>query len=560
MLLTSYPTPQDYGAAGNGTTDDTTALNQALSTTFTTYGGGVVFMPSGSRYLVSGPISIPPFTFLMGQAEITLNLGTIPTSTPRIIVSSSWSPGSSTGIIQIASKTPGGWSTNTAACGVSNVYIDGSANANTNVQGVKLIGPVYDVHLDNVFIYKAGHNGVDASSQTESGITPTFPYHCRWWRTSVVNCANTGFNIVNFTDSVFDSCLAFGNTGVGWAIQNNSNTQFLGCRAEWNSQRGYNITGAAGSITFSGCSTDQNAYEGIRITAATGSATAGGGIIISGGKFNADGNSGTNSNGIKITGSTVPVIITGVNVEAGQDANNLNYYPGTGIEIDTSSNVTVTGSVFQGISASWTDGGGNTNVTRSNCFGFTGNPGSQTKAILPNVPTTNLLLPDDVGFITWTFPNTTIAGTGVPTSAGIVHLCRVNMRTWTTVTNVVLDVTNAPTLTTGNYAGLYNGSGTLMSATADQTTNWASSGVKTMALTSSQTVTPGIYYVAFLTNGSALPSFARANATTSAGLNAGTTSTTFLFGTFGTGLTTLPGSITLSSAVTEANPWWMALS
>lgn len=387
MLLTSYPTPQDYGAAGNGTTDDTTALNLALSTAWTSNGGGVVTMPPGSRYLVSGPVSIPPFTFLVGQTEITLNLGSIPTTTPRIIASASWAPGSAAGIIQIASKTPGGWSANTAACGLANVYVDGSANTSANVNGVYMIGPVYDVHLDNVFVFTAGHNGVHAAGQTESGITPTFPYHCRFWRTSVVSSVNTGFNLVNFTDSTFENCLAFGNGANGYSLQNNANTTFVACRSEWNTGasagRGFTITGATGSVTFTGCSTDQNLNEGFRITATTPQSTDGGGVVITGGKFHADGNGGTNPNGIKVTGSTVPVVISGANVECGQ---NGSFYPTNAIEIDTSSNVTVTGCMLQGATTPWSDGGGNTRLARTGCLGATGNPNTQTYSVLNNLP------------------------------------------------------------------------------------------------------------------------------------------------------------------------------
>ena len=57
--LTGYVTPQDYGAAGNGTTDDTAAVQAAINAV-SAAGGGVVFFPTGT-YLVT-PTSSPALT------------------------------------------------------------------------------------------------------------------------------------------------------------------------------------------------------------------------------------------------------------------------------------------------------------------------------------------------------------------------------------------------------------------------------------------------------------------------------------------------------------------
>lgn len=383
-FLVGVVTPQDYGAVGNGIADDTSAINQALAAVFAA-GGGYVYLPVG-QYLVSSTISIPPYTFLVGVTEISLNLFATPGTISRIVASASWAPSSSTGIVSIMSKTPGGWSVNTASCGLTNVFIDGSLNASTNLQGLNLVGPVYDVHLNNVFIWKAPHNGITASGQTESGISPTFPYHQRYTRVTIANCGNTGFSITNFTDSTFDNCMGFANTGNNWTMQNNSNSVLTSCRAEWSSGgRGFDITGSSGSVVFNNCTTDQNTSEGLRIHATSQQTNQGGGIVVTGGKFHADGNGGTNNNGIKITGNGgVPVLITGVNVEIGQNSS-VNY-PNVALEIDTSSNVTVDGCVLQGITTSWSDGGGNTNVVRKGVIGQVGAQGSQTTTLLQDLP------------------------------------------------------------------------------------------------------------------------------------------------------------------------------
>lgn len=373
-----------YSAAGNGTTDDTAAITAAL-TAAAAQGGGIVFLPWG-QYLVSAPIVIPPLVTLVGQTSMTLNLSTPPSATARIVASAAWAPASAAGVVEVLSKTPGGWSVNTVSCGMRDVFIDCSQNTNTNLSGIYMLGPVYDTHLQDVFIYAAPHNGVTSGSQTESGINPTTPYHTRFTRVSAVKCGNYGFGLGSHTDSTFVDCLAFANTQDGWNLQNNSNCIFVGCRAEWNSY-GFTLTSSAGSVTFTGCTTDQNTREGLYIHAATGQTTQGGGIVWTGGKLHADANGAVSghTNGILITGSTVPVAINGVNIESGQDVNNSNYYPANALQIASSSNVTVGDSVLQGISAAYVNGGSNTNVVMEGCIGATGNPGSQTFSILPDI-------------------------------------------------------------------------------------------------------------------------------------------------------------------------------
>lgn len=383
-FLAGFVTPQDYGATGNGVTDDTSAINSALAAVFAN-GGGTVLLPWGT-YLISGTISIPPYTFLQGQTGITLNQFSTPGTISRIVASASWAPSSSTGIVSVLSKTPGGWSVNTASCGLSNVFLDGSLNANSNLQGINLVGPVYDVHLDNVFVWKAPHNGLTASGQTESGITPTFPYHQRYTRTSIANSGASGFVITNFTDSTLDNCLAFSNGSDGFGLNNTGNSILSHCRSEWNSGRGFNFSGSSGSIVLADCSTDNNVSEGIRFNTTTGQSVEGGGIVVTGGKYHADGSGGTNNSGMRILSSTVPIVISGVNIESGQNSNNLSYFPANAILIGSSSNVTVTGCVLQGITTAWNDGGGNTNVVRKGCLSMTGNPNTQTTTYLQDLP------------------------------------------------------------------------------------------------------------------------------------------------------------------------------
>lgn len=176
---------------------------------------------------------------------------------------------------------------------------------------------------------------------------------------------------------------------------------------------------------------------------------------------------------------------------------------------------------------------------------------------LPNSPA-----PGDQNLVAWTYDPAHAWGSST-TSAGVVQLSQLIVRQPATVTNLIVDVSTGGTGLTsgGNWAGLYNSSGTLLSATADQTTPWGSAGAKTMALTSAQAVAAGVYYLALLSNASTtLPAFARGSVLSTSTLNAGVTASAPRYATSGSGLSTLPSSITLSGATQMAIAWWGAFS
>ncbi len=545
-------TPNASGAAAA----NVAAINAALAFAYA-YGGGEVVLPP-QPYYVNGPISVPPLCELVGGARVTLNLdpASVPAQLARLVADPAWAPSSLAGVVEFRSKTPGGWADNTAHCGLRGVAVDCSGNSNVNLNGVQFVGPVYDPHLEDVFIWKSPHNGVHGVGQAESGITPTFAYHVRMRRVTVANPVNTGFNVVNFTDSSYMDCLAFSPGFHGWSVQNCGNSTWVGCRGEWSqgSGRGLNITGANGSLVFVGFTTDQNNQEGVRITAATTDGSNGGGIVFVGGKLHADGRTGSSS-GMKVTGSSAPVLVCGLNVEVGTAA------PTNGLSVDTSSNVVVTGSVLQGVVAAWVDGGGNSNVVRHGCLGLTGAPGSQASAPLADLPAGNNPLPQDQNLLAWTYDPVLQTGTTSP-AAGVVLLARVMVRQTTTITNVLVSVVTAGSgLTAGqNFVGLYDSTGTLLSASADQSTPWASTGLKVAALSAPQLVQPGVYYLAVLANGTTPPLIARSTVQGSATVNAGAPAGAPRYATSGAAQTALPASISLAGAALTAAAWWGAVT
>jgi len=165
------------------------------------------------------------------------------------------------------------------------------------------------------------------------------------------------------------------------------------------------------------------------------------------------------------------------------------------------------------------------------------------------------------GYFAWTQPpKTCSAGQLVPAPAGTVHFARVHLPVAASVTNVVLFCSTVGSgLTSGQcFAGLYNSAGTLIGTTADQSTNWTSTGTKAMALTGGPfACAAGDYLVGFFYNGTTAPTFLRG--LSQSAVNAGLSAANSLFGTAATGQTTaMPSTLgTLSGA---SNAWWAALS
>ena len=173
-------------------------------------------------------------------------------------------------------------------------------------------------------------------------------------------------------------------------------------------------------------------------------------------------------------------------------------------------------------------------------------------------------LPSDQNLIGWAFdPAVAVSNTG--TASGVLSLIAVPVREARTVTNLIVGVATAGVgLTVGqNWAGLYSPSGALAGQSADQTTAWGSTGVKTIALAVPAAVTPGWWWVGLLTNAAtSSPAFARSGAGAVSGISSvALPATSARFGSYSTGLTTLPAQLTLASITIATNgTFWAGLS
>lgn len=348
-----------YGAKGDGTTDDTSAIQSALSAAPS---GSVVFMPYGS-YVVSAPITIPPGVTLQGSSRTfwfpseggTPN-GVLAPQT-KVVASVAFSGAA---IIQMVDKDTGGYSAASGNQSIVNITVDGSSLPGGNtVDGFRTYGSVMGVTMQNCAAGNVGGNGFDTVFHSGSGegygyLNEIDMSHCVFY-----SVGGDGLHLVATADSTFTACHSIACTGNAWYLNSVGNSRFMGCKGEW-SNIGWNVQwpATAGNVarqTFVACSTDYNTTDGFYIT---GNQT-GGFILLSGCDFHADGHGGSASAaGLHISGAAYPVVISGCGVFI--DTAGAGYGPAYGIAVDTSPKlVTVSNSYFQGATAGWhTDGTG----------------------------------------------------------------------------------------------------------------------------------------------------------------------------------------------------------
>lgn len=156
-MITGAPyNVKDYGAVGDGTTDDTAAINLAISAA-NTAGGGVVYVPQGT-YLVGGYV----YTGIVGAAAIVLrdNVQLVIDGTIKV-KNSAYGGGAFYGVIRSldvgisnASITgvgtiDGNKANQIASAQCSNIYltcifnvvVDGIYSVNANGMGIQLVPP-----------------------------------------------------------------------------------------------------------------------------------------------------------------------------------------------------------------------------------------------------------------------------------------------------------------------------------------------------------------------------------------------------------------------------------
>lgn len=586
------------GADPNGITDSTAAINSALAACRP---GGTVTGSPGAIYATTGPVIIPP------QVRLDLGKGSHIDAVSGAVIRPMASFSGAAAILLLDQAT-GGYPVVSSGQQISNLTIDCSALSGS-ADGIQAQGYVHGVVLQDVQIRQAPAHGIAAVSNS-SGVA----YSWRGTRVAANTCGSHGFSVA-MTDCTWIDLEAIGCTGNGFNLAGApSNSQFIGCRAEYN-LNGFSLSGAWGTGTgsggalFSGCSTDGNVQNGVSVTA-TGTVPA----SFTGIMCRRDGANGTSGGGsfagFRCAASTIPVAVAGLTVFPGIALTGGASSPQYGFSITGSSaNVTLGPGFAQAATAGVHDDGTNTNWWRQPGFieatGTTSSP-SYTASLpwsaggpgllanqsaTPSTPSGGGLLfgaggqpdwldtsgnlynlarphglfqPADASMAAWNFDPAGISSASGPAS-GVVQVIRIDLKVATLVTNVVLFQAAPGTgLVTGNLAGLWTAAGAEVGVSADQTAAWATGTdvFKTMALGGGPyQLAAGSYDVLAVSNETAggTPTWGLQHGSFSAtSANAGLGVTHARWATGATGQTTLPSSFTPSSYLTLASPQFFA--
>jgi hypothetical protein len=374
---------RDFGAVGDNATDDTAAIQAALAAAPM---GGIVYLPAGA-YRTSAPLTIPPAVTLQGTHT---NLMTVPNLTDPPCYIKPLPSFVGTAVISLVDAATGGYSTISAEHRILNVMIDGSGVVAPGLDGIRAAGNIQNVGLRDVTVRRVSGAGIH--TEFNAGF---HPYSWRCHRVMVDNCGWHGFAMQVMTDLTLIDCQAIGNGANGFEINNAANSHAIGCRAEWNVDNGYHLTGdwatgtGSGGMLLSGCSTDRNGQNGVLVDAVGNPPLQIENLLTRrDGRNNGAGGGGYA--GLKVDGAEVPVIVGMITCYPGVDDDGTQTNsPQYGVRVEDSAYVSVASGFLHAAAAAWSDGGGNDVLRRGlNIAERTGTTAAPVDALAP---------PTDVG-------------------------------------------------------------------------------------------------------------------------------------------------------------------
>ncbi|MEN9413049.1 MAG: hypothetical protein RLZZ342_136 [Candidatus Parcubacteria bacterium] len=342
---------QAYGAVGNNSTDNYTAIMAAIQAC---PAGGIVFFPPGTyrigqTLVLDAPVSIqgtyaPRWTY---SAAPQTSIKPTPTF-------------SGSHIIHVRDKTISGQASDNNGGRISNITIDGNSYG-SGINGIYFEGLVRDWKLSNVDITQTSGDGFEAAQGTGSGNPRGFTIE----HLAIYSPASHGFRATALNDSYIEDVLVVGGAQRGFYLSSMGETKLSNSRAVFNALEGLYIDGSSsnGGFQVSNFSTDRNDRHGVRISA-TGTTT----ITFDNLLTRRDGpNVGLGSEtpyaGVAIIGTVgaqvAPVVIRGLSQIPGKDDSNSGpSAPATGVRAEYASYVSVDG-VLWGVTNPYTDDGNN---------------------------------------------------------------------------------------------------------------------------------------------------------------------------------------------------------
>lgn len=248
LKLAETVSVKDFGAVGDGTTDDTAAIQAAINSVAIS---GAVYMPAGV-YKITATILIDKRIKLYGDGAIE-QTGTGYTAATQILKE----------VNDVGIKVTQGFVT------IEDIYLKGgTANANA---GIYVVGPYFNA--TRVTVSNMGDSGFTIGSATA---TPEV--NANLWRLDkcISNANNYGFV---FTDS---QTIVDCNAGTGTLLSASNNTldgiyvdkavknTFVGVHCETNGRYGVNLNTNAANNTFIGGDLEGNTTNDLYINSTNG--------------------------------------------------------------------------------------------------------------------------------------------------------------------------------------------------------------------------------------------------------------------------------------------------
>jgi Pectate lyase superfamily protein len=242
---------RDFGATGDGSTDDTAALQQAIDAARAA--GGIVYCPPGT-YLTRR-LSLYSNVHLRGSGGDTAVLKLAPGTNTAILESHRFDQDSAAG-------------SNGGICGFSirDLALDGNRGQDNPIaSGLRIYG--YGYELSDVIAYNCGADGIVSAWGTDGDLpSPSHQMEARLTGLRVHDNGGNGIHFAGPHDSMFLNCLAFKNGGAGFNMADNAHgTLMVNCHA-WGAGQNVSFELAASGIGCVNCYADLDGGVGVRIS------------------------------------------------------------------------------------------------------------------------------------------------------------------------------------------------------------------------------------------------------------------------------------------------------
>lgn len=524
--------------APTGVAATDTAAVTAAQNTLRTAGGGTLVFRAGTYVINKDTLIVETAWHIKGQGQNATVIKLANTQNGTLFKSVNYTTA-------LAAANGGGpylWS-------LSDLTLDGNKANQTSGIGIQIYG--FAFRIENVYIRDCKGLGIDSRWQSGSAFfgLGSLPLEPVLRSVYVFTCDGGGIYWTN-NDSSFDRVyVAYcgpsttaGATAIGIEIAaGGQGLEATSCHVYGNQHK------YAWKLSATLCMLSQCQGEGAQDAQVL---VTGNQLSIQGGSYFAAGSYGT-AKGIQIGDGTIYPDLVDVNTQILNTTGGALYAASEGSAPKYNLSIYLnSGTVFTGTP----------NPARKITYNLSGaatvgTPGGAAVAVGGWTPSQNNLLAASL--------DPSLANTNTVLPGGTVIAARVQVETPILIANVVCYISTAgTTLTAGqNWIGVYTSGGTLLGKSADQTTAWVTTGVKTAAITaeSGQSLSvggPGQYvYVAWLSNGTGPVRPANGNLAAGALLNVGLSGGggRALYSTGG--VTTLPSTISPLSSVHDKLYW-----